>query len=63
MSSVYQNEDLQYESLLDSLDYCTEYFEQLSDKESTPILEMCKQVLEDKIGCDVKEIKKTMELK
>jgi len=40
MSSVYQNEDLQYESLLDSLDYCTEYFEQLSDKESTPILEM-----------------------
>ena len=35
------NEDLQYyESLLDSLDYCTEYFKQLSDKESTPILEM-----------------------
>ena len=36
----YMNEDSQYESLLDSLDYCTDHFEQLSEKESTPILEM-----------------------
>lgn len=40
IGNVYMNEDLQYESLLDSLDYCTEHFEQLSEKESTPILEM-----------------------